>query len=185
MDSCKQIVLSVGTTQPSSSSTTRKKVIAETIKWKTLSTDYFTNPKQLELLQDMLDLRPHTSNDCAEGLAKSHIKTKISSYKAQDACKSYLDTGSRPTALEVTDVVRILLESALKCFYCREDVKLFYEHVRDPKQWSLERINNLQGHDADNVVIACLACNIRRRTMHQERYVITKQLKVRKLPGDK
>jgi len=34
------------------------------------------------------------------------------------------------------------------------------------------------------VVIACLECNMRRRTMYYERYVATKQLKVNKLDAN-
>ena len=60
-----------------------------------------------------------------------------------------------------------------------------YEYVREPKQWTLERMNNSFGHNRDNVVIACLSCNIRRRTMASERYVLTKELgKIVKLDHD-
>ena len=44
------------------------------------------------------------------------------------------------------------------------------------KQWTLERIDNGMGHNKDNVEIACLLCNLRRRTMYHERYVFTKQM---------
>jgi hypothetical protein len=78
-------------------------------------------------------------------------------------------------------VVSLLLDKELKCFYCKESVYLFYNFVRENKQWTLERINNDQGHNKDNVEIACLHCNLRRRTMYYERYVFTKQLNIVKL----
>ena len=61
------------------------------------------------------------------------------------------------------------------CFYCLQQVKIIYTQVRDPKQWTLERIDNSLGHNRGNVVISCLSCNIRRRCMYHERYVFTKQ----------
>jgi hypothetical protein len=70
------------------------------------------------------------------------------------------------------------METELKCFYCKEYVNIIYEPIREPKQWSLERIDNTYGHNVDNVTIACLSCNIRRRTMYHERYVFTKQLSI-------
>jgi len=51
-----------------------------------------------------------------------------------------------------------------------------YEYVRDPKQWTLERKDNSLGHTNDNVVLACLNCNIKRKCMHMERYEMTKLL---------
>jgi hypothetical protein len=69
-----------------------------------------------------------------------------------------------------------LQTSRLCCFYCKEPAQLVYETVRDPKQWSLERIDNSFGHNAGNVEIACLACNVRRRTIYHERYLATKQM---------
>jgi len=44
-------------------------------------------------------------------------------------------------------------------------------------QWTLERINNDFGHNNDNVVIACLQCNVERRTMYQGRYQYAAEFK--------
>jgi hypothetical protein len=57
-------------------------------------------------------------------------------------------------------------------------MKILYEHVREPKQWSLERIDNDYGHNKNNVEIACLSCNLRRKTMYHERFIFTKQLNI-------
>ena len=80
-------------------------------------------------------------------------------------------------------VISLLVDKKLSCFYCKESVYLFYNYVRENKQWTLERIYNERGHNTDNVEIACLNCNLRRRTMYHERYLFTKQLSVVKLPG--
>jgi hypothetical protein len=69
-----------------------------------------------------------------------------------------------------------LVQCELSCVYCRNPTMVLYEYVREPKQWTLERIDNSLGHIFDNVQIACLTCNLRRRTMKQERYLLTKQM---------
>ena len=38
-------------------------------------------------------------------------------------------------------------------------------------EWTIERIDNSIGHNKGNVEISCLNCNLRRRTMHYERYL--------------
>jgi hypothetical protein len=157
--------------------THRKKVVAQTDQWRSLTQEYFTADMQRSLLSDILHKKTHANNTAVDILIE-HIKTKISGYKSQDTMKMKY---SAEQFVSLEDTVSLLVESGLKCYYCREDVKLFYEYVRDPKQWSLERMNNEQGHNRENLVIACLTCNIRRRTMHQERYVATKQMRVRKL----
>jgi hypothetical protein len=47
-------------------------------------------------------------------------------------------------------------------------------------------LDNPYGHNCENVVIACLSCNLRRRTTHFERYLSTKRIcaGVVKLDGD-
>jgi len=57
-------------------------------------------------------------------------------------------------------------------------VSVLYEIVREPMQWTLERINNDFGHNYGNVEIACLNCNLHRRTMYHERYLFTKELNI-------
>ena len=55
---------------------------------------------------------------------------------------------------------------------------ILYSFVREPKQWTLERLNNVFGHNRDNVVLSCLQCNLRRRCILAERYVQTKQMSI-------
>ena len=108
-------------------------------------------------------------------LLKRQIHAKWYGYRAQDIEKSLF---SPEEFVSEKDVVELLVVSRLLCFYCRETVELLYENVRDPKQWSIERIDNKYGHNRPNVVIACLSCNVRRKTMYHERFRATKQLRI-------
>jgi hypothetical protein len=111
---------------------------------------------------------------------RRQINYKINSYKGQDVKKGlFLESDF----VNYEYVLNLLIEKQLKCFYCLEDVLLLYNYVRENKQWTLERIDNKIGHNRGNVEIACLLCNLRRRTMYHERYVFTKQLCVVKMDG--
>jgi hypothetical protein len=109
---------------------------------------------------------------------RRQINYKINSYKGQDVKKGLL---LETDFVNYEYVLNLLIEKQLKCFYCLEDVLLLYNYVRENKQWTLERIDNKIGHNRGNVEIACLQCNLRRRTMYHERYVFTKQLCVIKM----
>lgn len=104
---------------------------------------------------------------------RQQINYKINGYKGQDIKKLLYD----PTLFINYDyVVSLLHQKQMRCFYCKEQTKLLYNAVRESKQWTLDRIDNSVGHNRGNVEIACLICNLRRRTMYHERYVFTKQL---------
>jgi len=104
------------------------------------------------------------------------IQQKIYGYKSQDIEKSlYMPT----EFVDFEYVIDKLLETP-SCFYCREPVQLLYEFVREPLQWTLDRMDNKIGHNRGNVEISCLRCNLRRRVMHHERFVFTKQLIIKK-----
>ena len=106
---------------------------------------------------------------------KKHINMKLHSYKQQDLKNTIFDESD---FVDIEFVMYLLKESNMKCFYCKDRVQLLYRHVREPKQWTLERINNDFGHNKGNVEIACLSCNLRRRCMYHERYLFTKQMKI-------
>jgi hypothetical protein len=106
------------------------------------------------------------------------INYKIHSYRSQDLKKNKYDEG---LFVNYDYVVSLLREKNMKCFYCKENVMLLYNAVREDKQWTLDRMDNSKGHNRGNVEIACLLCNLRRRTMYHERYVFTKQLNVVKM----
>lgn len=103
------------------------------------------------------------------------LNNKISGYRSQDIHKNLFDVD---LFIDTRTVIELLYESKLKCFYCKENVKILYEFVREPMQWSLDRLNNKWGHNKNNVVIACLSCNLKRKTMYHERYAFTKQMNI-------
>lgn len=108
-------------------------------------------------------------------MVKKMIGIKRQGYKQQDVEKKIYDVNK---FVSLNQIVKLLMESRLCCFYCEEPVFLYYKMAREPKQWSLERIYNQYGHNYDNVKIACLTCNVRRNTMHHERYLDTKRMRV-------
>lgn len=108
-------------------------------------------------------------------LAKKQIMHKIYGYKSQDNEKNKYDS---TRFVDYEFVCALLREKDFKCYYCSKPVYIFYNFVRENNQWTLERIDNSMGHNKDNVQIACLLCNLRRRTMHHERYLKTKQMLV-------
>ena len=106
-------------------------------------------------------------------LLAQQIRQKIAGYRSQDVEKGILDKDAFVT---FSYVVELLRQSDRLCYYCQEPVLLLYEYVREPKQWTLERLNNTYGHNEGNVVVACLRCNLKRRCIASERYVKTKQM---------
>jgi hypothetical protein len=156
----------------------RKKIASQNNTWIAVANAHSTRESQLELLCE-LQSGEKVSNSA--NILLTHLKTKQSGYRSQDVLKDLYDIDR---FIQVPDIVAIMIGSNLSCFYCQKWATLFYENVRDPRQWSLERLSNAEGHNRDNVVIACLECNMRRRTMYHERYLVTKQLKVNKLGSD-
>ena len=150
-----------------------KSVRKETDKWR-FDEKFLELDKQWECLTAIQSdglLADDLKEVCRE--MRRQIQNKVSSYKMQDIQKHKYDDDK---FVDLNFVIQLLHEKSLKCFYCRESVYLFYNFVRENKQWTLERIDNSMGHNKDNVEIACLLCNLRRRTMYHERYVFTKQM---------
>jgi len=162
----------------------KQRYITKTNSWKTqLGEDDFTIDKQLEMLKGFLfshclhsqdtTITESTTISPKLKLMASQIKRKIDGYRNQDIEKNKLD----PTAfVDLSFVLNQLIKSNLQCFYCKEHVSVLYHTVRDPKQWTHERVYNNQGHNKNNIEIACLSCNIKRRTMFHEKYRFTKQI---------
>ena len=153
--------------------TIKKREVTKKGTWvKKISKEDFTKAAQLSLLTAAPD-----SENKKQSLMYSQIKQKICGYWHQDTLKKKINEQS---FVDLPFVIQLLIQSDLLCFYCREDVHLFYEQVRDPKQWTLERLYNTKGHDKGNVEICCLSCNIKRRTMFHEKYKFTKQITFQK-----
>jgi hypothetical protein len=114
-------------------------------------------------------------------MMRSEILKKICSYRSQD--KIHFRSASLPI-IGFISTIELLLASQLGCFYCKKRVSMIYANVLEPYQWTLERMKNNIGHKLDNVVVSCLKCNLRRRIMKPERYILTKQMtNVIKLAG--
>ena len=108
-------------------------------------------------------------------ILKEQIRNKLHSYKGQDKTKKALKEDDNEF-MNIEHVLKLLMDTRHICYYCKSTVKLFYEKVREPTQWTLERLDNTLGHNDKNCVISCLKCNLSRRTMHHERYTLTKQI---------
>jgi hypothetical protein len=108
-------------------------------------------------------------------LINKNIVQKINGYKSQDIKKKLY---TPELLIDREHVLDLLKCSQHICYYCKELVIILYENVREPKQWSLDRIDNKIGHNKGNIVIACLECNLNRKTMYHERYAFTKQLTI-------
>lgn len=102
------------------------------------------------------------------------ISKKINSYTNQDKKQK------RPINNIITynETIQKLLESNLKCYYCKCNVLLLYKMIRDKSQWTLERIDNNISHTKDNVVVCCLGCNINRGKKNSEQFLNAKQLQI-------
>jgi hypothetical protein len=101
------------------------------------------------------------------------IQKKIYGYKCQDLKKEMF---SPFDFVKMENIIQKLKDCNLTCYYCKEPIYILYEFVREPHQWTLERINNAEGHINTNTEIACLKCNLSRRCIFHERYLFTKQI---------
>ena len=152
----------------------RKRAACE--KWN-LPDNYFTYSHQFSIVSK---LYMNLENDVIENrdIYIKEITKKISGYKRQDIDKHFY---SKDTFISLEDVIDKLLCSKLKCFYCKCECELIYENILSKRQWTLDRIENDAGHNADNVVICCLECNLKRGTMDSGRFKYGKQLRFKKV----
>lgn len=109
---------------------------------------------------------------------KQEVERKIQGYKQQDIDKNRLDVAAFIT---FDSVERLLVESGLSCYYCKNEMYILYEHVRETSQWTLDRIDNNLGHNVGNVVACCLKCNLKRRRTDADKFLFTKQLNIHKV----
>lgn len=147
-----------------------KRVITKTNKWNFTNSD-LTFENQYNILQQIYDKKEEIP--CMKFVLQE-LNKKLSGYKSQDKTKKLYD---KDKIIDIDNIILLLINSNFDCFYCKEKVNILYESVREPTQWSLERLDNDFGHNTNNVVIACLSCNLRRKTMYHERFIFTKQIK--------
>jgi hypothetical protein len=153
-----------------------RKMRVETKTWG-LNNDDLSFETQLNLLKTIYN-NDDKSIDKHIKMIVSHIKAKICSYKQQDILKGKLNDDE---FVSFNDVIDLLHNSQMKCHYCSCETYLLYEVVRENKQWSLDRINNEIGHNRNNLLIACLECNLKRRRTNKDAFFFTKNLKIVRL----
>jgi hypothetical protein len=146
----------------------KKRVITQSKKWETMQL-YLNREEQYNLLIEIKN--NSNARECIWMLQE--INKKIHGYKCQDIEKQLYSPNE---FVDTSYVIELLVMSKLHCYYCNEDMFVLYEEVRNPKQWSLERIDNKIGHNKENVEISCLSCNLKRKTMYHERFLFTKRL---------
>lgn len=143
----------------------KQRKIVEDNKWENLTID-----EEIQLIKNCMENKISTR----EKLLAQQMKGKLGSYRCQDRLK---DKYEESKFITLAATIKKIHEQSHNCFYCKNKMKLLYSNVREPCQWTLERIDNDYGHNEDNVKIACLQCNIRRRTMYHERYIATHEIK--------
>jgi len=112
-----------------------------------------------------------------KSLLEKELERKIQGYKAQDIKK---DIYAPTLLITLADTIEKLLPTKLLCYYCKTAIVLLYKNVREPSQWTLDRINNDKCHSNENTVVACLKCNLQRRVTHIDKFTFTKSLKITK-----
>jgi hypothetical protein len=155
-----------------------------------LSEIYFQKNEQLEMLYNLqkTDCEPDESFTPEYKIMISQIEKKINSYKQQDYKKDKnndknngknKDKENKDCPLiTLKETIQKLTDCELQCFYCKEDLYILYELVREMKQWSLDRIDNNKTHSCENVVISCLDCNLKRRCRSSDKFLFSKQMKI-------
>ena len=134
--------------------------------------EYFMYNKQLQLINN--NLNTDEDKNILKIIMKQ-IEKKINGYKQQDIDKKILNNEK---LINLKCIIDKLIEDKMKCYYCKCEMFILYENVRDLKQWSVDRINNDFGHNIDNFVLACLDCNLKRRCKSADKFLFTKQLNI-------
>jgi len=172
METNKIIILPIPQTSTTTIKNNIKKIEKEYIK-----RQITTTPKWIFSYSDLHETEQlnHLYDVTKQSFIYQQIRNKLSSYRSQDINKKILIT---ELIMDVSGVIQKIESAKGLCFYCKSPVYILYDNVREPKQWTLERLDNKQGHIFDNVEIACLSCNLRRRTMKYEKYIMTKEIKI-------
>ena len=110
----------------------------------------------------------------------NELNHKIQGYKGQDKKKNIHNDD---TLINIENVLEKLVASMLTCYYCKKPIFVLYKNVREPFQWTLDRIDNSLNHTNENTCISCLKCNLQRRSMDVGKFTFTKKLKITKIDG--
>lgn len=139
-----------------------------------VETAWFAENAQLNYVKNVLLSCPFE----AEPLVRRELYAKLAGYKQQDLKKNKYDASK---FISFDELIDLLVMSRMQCKYCSKQMFILYEKQREKVQWTLDRINNDQGHNKDNLIVACLDCNLRRRRLDADKFKFTKQMNLIKL----
>jgi hypothetical protein len=141
---------------------------------------YESHEEQISVVNKLyMDVRP--LENCE--IFIKELEKKINGYKQQDVDKKLYE---KDKFITMEHVLSKLTGCKLECYYCQKKCYIIYNEVLSKTQWTIDRVDNNYGHNNDNIVIACLDCNIRRGTMNSDRFKLGKQMKfIKKNHDDK
>ena len=132
---------------------------------------YETHEEQISVVNKLyMDVRPLENSE----IFIKELEKKINGYKQQDVEKKLYE---KDKFITMEHVLSKLKGCKLECYYCQKKCYIIYNEVLSKTQWTVDRVDNNYGHNNDNIVIACLDCNIRRGTMNSDRFKLGKQMK--------
>ena len=152
----------------------KKRVEAEN--W-TFTLDDYLHENQLNNIKKIIE-SDYKFNNQTTKICLQQINKKIYGYKQQDMIKKLLNNEKFITLESITNK---MVECELKCYYCSCEMNVLYDISREMKQWTVDRINNDLGHNADNYYLACLECNLKRRRRSDDKFLFTKRMKLIKV----
>ena len=132
------------------------------------------NYKQIDCLGQLYLSK---SNDKIVEKIKRSIEIKINGYKQQDIKKQRDITN----LITYEESIIKLLTSKLICYYCDGYMTLTYSDVRQPDQWTFDRIDNDKCHSNNNVVVCCFKCNMKRGVSNSDDFKFSTNLKIVKI----
>ena len=142
-----------------------------TKKWNIEDTVYTSHVKQVSLINTL-----YIQNECEhKEIICKELNKKLQGYKNQDVKNDFFNVSLFTTH---ENLLEQLVISKLKCSYCKKPIYILYKNIREPLQWTLDRINNNEGHNINNCVISCLTCNIQKKRMNDNTFRFSKQLTV-------
>lgn len=149
----------------------KKRVVSKD--W-TFDTEKYKYENQLKLIK-ILNENNYKYYDDISKIMLQEITKKIYGYKQQDKLKNKFEIDS---FINIESIITKMIECELKCYYCKNEMLVLYDISREMNQWSVDRINNDNGHNLNNYHLACLSCNLKRRRRTDEKFLFTKQLKL-------
>jgi len=131
----------------------------------------FTHDEQINMINKLYN---NINFEYEKKLVKD-LKTKITSYMQQDKLKTLYNITNFIT---LDKLIEKLFLSNLICHYCSKNIYIVYKYKRASNQWTLDRLDNSEGHNYNNVVICCLKCNLNRRCLNSDKFLFTKNLNI-------